>query len=275
MSAPDSLFARSRKPQPATELLCERLFRPLAHVVVLALRPLRVPPPFVVLAAAATGGAAAFELGRGRLLTAALLLQAKTILDNADGQLARATGRVTVLGRYLDSEADLLVNAGLFAALGYLTDRPLLAAAGFVALTLVVGANFNLKHLYRRERGEPSELMPAARGAAAVLAWIYRVVYAPQDAAFERAIEWRLRRLGADRRTRLAYHDRATLALLANVGGVSTQLAAFGALLALGGPAVECWLALGCAALVVVLSIRRERAARRVAVGAVPLLATE
>ena len=33
-----------------------------------------------------------------------LLLQLKTLLDNADGQLARVTGRVTLVGRYLDTD---------------------------------------------------------------------------------------------------------------------------------------------------------------------------
>ena len=56
------------------------------------------------------------ELGRGSLLVAALLVQLKTLLDNADGQLARLTGRTSAFGRYLDSEVDLLVNAALFAA---------------------------------------------------------------------------------------------------------------------------------------------------------------
>ena len=92
------------------EFLCERVFRPLAHVVVLALLPLRVPPPAVVAASGAAGLAAAVELARGHLVVAALLLQLKTVLDNADGQLARLTGRVTVFGRYLDSELDLLVE---------------------------------------------------------------------------------------------------------------------------------------------------------------------
>ena len=56
---------------------------------------------------------------RGHLVAAALLVQLKTLLDNADGQLARLTGRVTAFGRYLDSECDLLVNAALFAAVGW------------------------------------------------------------------------------------------------------------------------------------------------------------
>ena len=76
-----------------------------------------VAPTAVVLANAVTGLVAALALARGELLAAALLLQLKTLLDNADGQLARVTGRVTLTGRYLDTEADLVVNAAVFAAL--------------------------------------------------------------------------------------------------------------------------------------------------------------
>jgi phosphatidylserine synthase len=84
-----SALARSRKPKAAQELACEWVYRPLAHVVVVALLPLRVPPPLVAAAAGATGIAAAVELAQGKWLLAAILVQAKTILDNADGQLAR------------------------------------------------------------------------------------------------------------------------------------------------------------------------------------------
>ena len=55
--------ARASSAPRRPELLCERVFRPLAHLVVLVLLPLRVPPPAVVLASAATGLAAAVELG--------------------------------------------------------------------------------------------------------------------------------------------------------------------------------------------------------------------
>src|SRR6185312_11603901 len=121
----------SRKRRQGTELLCEFVFRPLAHLVVLALAPLRVPPPAVVLAATATGLAAAVGLARGHLVLAAVLLQLKTVLDNADGQLARLTGRITVLGRYLDSESDLVVDAAVLAGLAIATRERGLAAVCF------------------------------------------------------------------------------------------------------------------------------------------------
>ena len=95
----------SRKAKPCRELLCEYAFRPVAHLVVLALLPFGTPPPLVVCASAATGIAGAVELARGHFLLAALLVQAKTVLDNADGQLARAANRVTPLGRYTRGRA--------------------------------------------------------------------------------------------------------------------------------------------------------------------------
>ena len=250
----------SRKPRHGTELLCEYVFRPAAHLVVVALTPLRVPPPAVVIAAGATGLVAAYGIGSGSLVAAALLLQLKTVLDNADGQLARATGRVTALGRYLDSESDLLVDAALFTGIGWATGRWVLAAAGFACLTLALGVNYNAERLYRREHREPSEAMPEATGLAGVLARFYALVYAPQDRLVEGFVERRLR--GRSPEARLRYHDRATVAVLANFG-LSTQLAALGVCLAAGAPAAYAWVAIGCAVALVPLAFRRELLLRR------------
>jgi phosphatidylglycerophosphate synthase len=250
----------ARKPRHGRELLCERVFRPAAHLVVLVLAPLRVPPPAVVFAAGATGMAAAYLIGSGALVAAAVLMQLKTALDNADGQLARLTGRVTVLGRYLDSESDLVVDAAIFAGIGWAPGRWVLAAAGFACLTLVLGVNYNVERLYRRERGEPAEAMPAATGAAGLLARGYAAVYAPQDRLVERFVAWRLR--GRDAGARLAYHDAATVTVLANFG-LSTQLAVLGVCLAAGAPAAYAWVAVACAAALVPLAFRRELLLRR------------
>jgi archaetidylinositol phosphate synthase len=257
-----SSLARARKARAGRELLCETLFRPVAHVVVVALLPLRVPPPVVAASAGATGIVAAVMLGRGQLIVAALLVQAKTVLDNADGQLARLADRITVFGRYLDSELDLLVNAALFAAVGWLTGRGLLAAVGFVALTTVLSVNFNVERLYRAERGGAADAMPEATGRADwLLRGLYRLAYAPQDRLVEGLIANRLR--GASHAMRLAYHDRATVAVLANLG-MSTQLAAFGVCLAIGRPLLFAWLAIGEVGVVALLALRRELLVRTV-----------
>jgi archaetidylinositol phosphate synthase len=256
-------LAQSRKAKVGHELVCERLFRPLAHLIVLALLPFRVPPPVVAAASGATGIVAAVELAQGRFLLAALLVQVKTVLDNADGQLARMSGKITSFGRYLDSELDLLVNAALFAAVGWTSGQPVLAAAGFLALTTVLNVNYNAERLYRAERGEPVSAMPETTGRAdGLLRSVYVVFYAPQDRLVERLAAWRLR--DASPQARLAYHDRITVSALSNLG-MSTQLLVFGICAALGSPATFAWIALAELALVLCLAARRELALRSVA----------
>ena len=204
-------FSRWRKQTPTTELTVAWFYRPLAHLVVLALLPLRVPPPAVVLTGATAGFVSAVEIARGHYLLAAALLVLKTVLDGADGALARASGRITAFGRYLDSECDLLVNAALFAAIGYATGRWFLALVAFLVSTIVLSVNYNLRRLYLRERGSEEEPLPVT-GLAARAAWgFYKLVYAPQD----RAVEWFVRR----------YHvtyDRRALTVLHNLG-LATQ----------------------------------------------------
>jgi phosphatidylglycerophosphate synthase len=264
-------LARSRKPRQRKDLVCEWVFRPLAHLVVLPLLPLRVPPPAVVVAGTCVGLAGAVEIGRHELLAAAVLLQLKTVLDNADGQLARLSGRATAFGRYLDSESDLLVNGALFAALG-LQIGPWLALAGFLMLTLVLGVNFNLERLYRRESGESAAAMPDAEGAAAVLARVYALVYAPQDGAVEAFVDRRLRSRAPE--ARLAWHDPLTVGVVANFG-LSPQLAALGLCLALGHPAAYVLVVLGCGLALVPLALRRELLARRATDALRPIIAVD
>ncbi len=252
-------LARSRKPRQGKDLLCEWVFRPLAHLIVLALLPLRVPPPAVVLAGAGVGLAGAVEIGRHQFLAAALLLQLKTILDNADGQLARLSGRITALGRYLDSESDLVVNAALFVALGTQVG-PWPALAGFVLLTTVLSINFNVERLYRRERGERASAMPEADGAAAVLARAYSAVYAPQDRLVEAYATSRLRKRPPQ--ARLAWHDPAAVAVIANFG-LSPQLAALGLCLAVGHPEAYVVVLLAEVLVIAGLAVRREVLASR------------
>jgi phosphatidylglycerophosphate synthase len=202
---------------------------------------LQVPPPLVVVSAGAAGVAAAVELGRGSLLAAALLVQLKTLLDNADGQLARLTGRTSAFGRYLDSEVDLLVNAALFAALAWTAGQTALALAGFLALTSVLSLNFNAERLSRRAAAEPESEV----GATAVLRRIYSCVYAPQDRLAESLVA-----------CRPALAGPLAVSLLANLG-MSTQLAAFGLLIALGHPLAFAWLALAEVALIAVVLLIR------------------
>jgi archaetidylinositol phosphate synthase len=255
VAATTSALRRSRKPRQGTDLLCEWVYRPVAHVVVLALLRLRVPPPLVIAASGAAGMAGAVELARGHLVVAALLVQLKTVLDNADGQLARLSGQVTAFGRYLDSEVDLLVDAALLAALGWYTGDGLGACVAFLALTAVLSVNFNAERLYRAERDGAPPGAGAEGRPTALVRRLYELVYAPQDRLVERFVAWRLG--DALPEARLAYHDSVTVSVLANMG-MTPQLAAFGICVGLGRPLAFVWLTVGELAAVGVLALRRE-----------------
>jgi phosphatidylglycerophosphate synthase len=273
LSTEDASGSEATRAEPrraGRELVLELVFRPLSNLLVPVLARIGVAPPVVVLANAATGLLAALAVARGELLAAALLLQLKTLLDNSDGQLARVTGRVTLTGRYLDTEADFVVNLAVFAAVGSVTGEPVLAAAAFAAVTIVLAVDFNLTDIYRDARGlaETPALESGSR-AEHVLATIYGVTFALLDRAIRRESERRVERLVEEtpaervQEARRAYVDPLTVSVLANLG-LSTQLAALGVCLALGAPEVYLWIALASLALLVPLRIRAERRAQAV-----------
>lgn len=226
------------------------LIQPLASLGVRLLARLGVDPLAVVLTHGVLGLLAALLIaldGAPALRLAALALVLKTILDNIDGGLARATGRVTEMGRYLDTVVDLVVNAALFGALS--RHGPLLPAVlAFATLTLILSLDFNMERLYRLERtppgrdgadegapiGAPRPLFDLVRGT-------YRTLLAPQDRliarldrlAFERITREAHAAASLDRR--LAWSDLFSTATLVNLG-LSSQMLLLAALLLAGRP---------------------------------------
>jgi len=138
-----STLAQTKKARPASEWSGERIFRPLAQLLVEPAARTGLKPTQVVMFHTGLGLIAAWQIAHGRTLLSsrlspALLLQVKTTLDGLDGQLARATGQTTETGRYLDSEMDVVVNAALLCAvLG--TRRGL---ASTMLLSLILTADF-------------------------------------------------------------------------------------------------------------------------------------
>jgi phosphatidylglycerophosphate synthase len=244
--ATGTVEAESRR--AGRELALDLVFRPLSNAIVPLLVRLRVAPAAVVLANAAAGLVAALAIVRGELVAGAVLLQLKTLLDNSDGELARVSGRVTLTGRYLDTEADLVVNAAIFAALGYATGEAVLAAAAFVALTIVLAIDFNVTELHREARGiQPSPPLATGTRAERALERIYELVFGPLDRGVRRL--WR----GAE-------VDRVATTILANLG-LSTQLLVLGICLVLGVPEAYLWIVLASLVPVAALAARRRREA--------------
>jgi phosphatidylglycerophosphate synthase len=93
----------------------------LALALVRPLRDTRVHPNHLTTAALATGLAAAASYAVGTPRSAdigAVLWVLASILDHADGEFARLTGKVSAFGHRYDRAADLIVKLSLFAGMG-------------------------------------------------------------------------------------------------------------------------------------------------------------
>lgn len=285
------------KTRPRYELVM-RVVHPLSAVLVRRLAMTRVEPWQVVVTHSVIGAAAALLLAgdsRWGLVGAALSLQVKTVLDNVDGGLARATGRVTELGRYLDTGLDLIVNVLLFVALARHGPWPL-AALALVVLTVVLSYDFNAEVLYREARaGEPPAgdalaataaaggarlggLTPVAdpttpqpaRGTLALRSFrgLYRLVLAPQDrlirtldsALFRHATG--LEYAAAPRDRRQAWSNVSSTGALVNLG-LSTQYLVLGLCAALGAPFLYVVIVLAQGIYLIVFQASRVASARR------------
>jgi archaetidylinositol phosphate synthase len=268
------------KARPRSEVIM-LVVQPAALVLIRALARARVDPQAVVWTHTLLGAAAAAVIAfapSGTWWAAALLLQLKTLLDNVDGGLARATQRVTEMGRYLDTVLDTIVNAMLFAAIARTEPGPLgaaLAAIAYLLLMAILSLDFNLERRYRalRQRAQGAASVPA--GAPEAILALFRGFYdrllAPQDRIIDRLDEAAFRRLhgrayaDADEADRLAWNDLFSTATLVNLG-LSTQLLVLGACLVAGEPFAYVWCVFAMAA--TTLAVQGARAIRFVRRGA-------
>jgi len=270
--------AAAPKPRPRSELLL-RVLQPVATAGVRLLARLGVDPQAVVWTHSAVGLAAAVAIASGAQTawwTAAALLQVKTLLDNMDGGLARATGRVTQMGRYLDTVLDTLVNAALFTALALHGPGAWawpLAAGAYLLLMAMLSLDYNLERRYRALRVGVTDDGDHPPGASerwlAAFRGFYDAVLRPQDelvARLDAAAFERLRGGPAGAATgngvplvdRLAWNDLWSTATLVNLG-LSTQLLVLGVCLALGQPFAYVVAVYGMAAYVVAIQALRAR----------------
>jgi hypothetical protein len=120
--SPVSFFRQSLKSDAfySDEIINIYLLRPLAAVIVWILYPTRTTPNQVTLASILVGLAAGAAYLAGSPAAVALggvLVVAKDILDDTDGQLARAKALYSRRGRFLDSIGDFVVDLAVFAAI--------------------------------------------------------------------------------------------------------------------------------------------------------------
>ena len=88
--------------------------RPIAKVIASSLMNTTFTPIHVTIGFIISGLIAVFFIIQGYYWLAAFFLILKSVLDAADGELARIKQKPSYTGRYFDSIADIILNALIF-----------------------------------------------------------------------------------------------------------------------------------------------------------------
>ena len=94
--------------------------RPIAKVIANSLKNTAFTPIHITIGFIISGLIAIYCIFQGYYWLAAFFLIIKSILDAADGELARVKQTPSYTGRYLDSVADIILNALFFISIGYI-----------------------------------------------------------------------------------------------------------------------------------------------------------
>lgn len=126
--------------------------RPIARVIANALKHTSFTPIHVTLAFIISGLIAVYCIVQGYYWLAAFFLILKSILDAADGELARVKNKPSYTGRYLDSVADIILNALIFISIWSISNSPLwVCILAFLGLQLQ-GTLYNYYHVILRNK---------------------------------------------------------------------------------------------------------------------------
>jgi phosphatidylglycerophosphate synthase len=126
---------------------------------------------------------------------AAFFLIIKSILDAADGELARIKNKPSYTGRYFDSVADIIINLFILLAIWYVTDSSLaLTILAFLCIQLQ-GTLYNYYYVILRntfdgdttsrifENETPAALKGEKQKYVNILFRLYRILYGSFDKA--------------------------------------------------------------------------------------------
>ncbi len=221
----------------ADELINIYLLRPVAAGIVWILYPTSVTPNQVTAAAIVVGlvAAAVYTVGTPAAIAAAgLLITAKDILDDADGQLARAKGLYSRRGRFLDSIGDFVVDVAVFGAITWAVFRDFpgvstiaLGILSLVGITLRVSYHvyYQVSFLHLEDRYTLNRIVEKITDedrhgdpVALRLQRVFSVIYTWQDRLMYRIDRWCLGENLTPPEATAWYSDRAALRLSGLLG---------------------------------------------------------
>ena len=100
--------------------------RPLAKIIAKLLLKTPATPVFVTFCFLIAGLIAVYFIVTSKFILAALFLVLKSIIDGADGELARLRNKPSYIGRYLDSVFDFLLNFIILYAISTISHKSFL-----------------------------------------------------------------------------------------------------------------------------------------------------
>jgi len=126
--------------------------RPIARFIANSLRNTKFTPVDVTIAFIISGLIGIYCITKEYYFTAAFFLIFKSILDAADGELARIKKTPSYTGRFLDSVSDIILNLIIFITLWQVTEISLaLAFLAFFGIQLQ-GTLYNYYYVILRNR---------------------------------------------------------------------------------------------------------------------------
>jgi CDP-diacylglycerol---serine O-phosphatidyltransferase len=131
--------------------------RPLARAFVNQVQHTRITPVQVTYLFGISGLIAIFCILHGLYLAAGFFLILKSILDAADGELARTKNRPSYTGRYLDSIFDIFLNFLFLGAIWYVTNSSIWATLLAFLSIQVQGTLYNYYYVILRHNTEGGE----------------------------------------------------------------------------------------------------------------------
>ena len=126
--------------------------RPAARIIANALKETSITPIHVTVWFIISGLIAIVCMLYGYYWATAFFLILKSVLDAADGELARVKKMPSYTGRYFDSIADIILNFFIFMALWHITNTSLIyALIAFVGIQLQ-GTLYNYYYVILRNK---------------------------------------------------------------------------------------------------------------------------
>ncbi len=169
--------------------------RPVARLIANSLKNTTFTPVHVTISFIISGLIAIYCILEGHYLTAAFFLILKSILDAADGELARVKATPSYVGRYLDSVSDIILNALFFISIWYISDTTFwICGLAFLGLQLQ-GTLYNYYYVILRNKFDgdttsrvfedktPQALEGEKQKHVNILFGLYKVLYGIFDKA--------------------------------------------------------------------------------------------